>query len=115
SVRRIRRGESVSYNASWTAARDTVVATLRCGYADGLRRMLGTNGAAVLVRGQRRPMVGFVQMDMALVDTGTLEVQGGDIATIVGEDAKHRITRKERSEWSGEVTREFLAGVGRPL
>src|SRR5262249_3867520 len=115
SVRRIRRGESVSYNASWTAARDTVVATLRCGYADGLRRMLGTNGAAVLVRGQRRAMVGFVQMDMALVDTGTLEVQVGDIATIVGEDSKQRITLKEMSEWSGEVPHEFLAGLGQRL
>jgi alanine racemase len=113
SVRRIRRGESVSYDASWTAPRDTVVATLRCGYADGLRRMAGTaGGASVLLRGQRRPIVGFVQMDMALVETGTLEVQVGDIATIVGEDAKQRITVKEMAEWSGEVPHEFLTGLG---
>ena len=122
SMRRIRRGESVSYDASWTASRDTVVATLRCGYADGLRRMLGTagggggggggGGASVLLRGQRRPIVGFVQMDMALVETGTLEVQVGDIATIVGEDSKQRITLKEMAEWSGEVPHEFLTSLG---
>ena len=112
SVRRIRQGESVSYDASWVAPRDTVVATLRCGYADGLRRMLGTKGASVLLRGQRRPIVGFVQMDMALVETGTLEVQVGDIATIVGEDSKQRITLKEVAEWSGEVPHEFLTGLG---
>ena len=115
SVRRIRRGESVSYNASWTASHDTVIATLRCGYADGLRRLLGTSpppGASVLLRGQRRPIVGFVQMDMMLVETGTLEVQVGDIATIVGEDAKQRITLKEVSEWSGELLHEFLTGLG---
>jgi alanine racemase len=111
SVRRIRRGESVSYDASWTAQRDTVVATLRCGYADGLRRTLGGR-AMVLLRGQRRPIVGFVQMDMALVETGTLEVQVGDIATIVGEDAKERITMKELADWSGEVPHEFLTGLG---
>jgi alanine racemase len=115
SMRRIRRGESVSYNASWTAPHDTVIATLRCGYADGLRRMLGTTAggsASVLLRGQRRPIVGFVQMDMTLVETGTLEVQIGDIATIVGEDAKQRITLKEFSEWSGELLHEFLTGLG---
>ena len=117
SVRRIRRGESVSYNASWTASHDTVIATLRCGYADGLRRTLGSNGsgAAVLLRGQRRPIVGFVQMDMALVETGTLEVQVGDIATIVGEDAKQRITLKEFADWSGELQHEFLTGLGSRL
>ena len=114
SMRRLRRGESISYNASWIAPRDTVIATLRCGYADGLRRMLGTTGggASVLVRGQRRPIVGFVQMDMMLVETGTLEVQVGDIATIVGEDSKQRITLKEFSEWSGELPHEFLTGLG---
>lgn len=113
SMRRIRRGETVSYDGSWTAPRDTVVATLRCGYADGLRRMLGTTGGgSVLLRGQRRPIVGLVQMDMALVDTGTLEVQVGDIATILGEDAKQRITLKELAEWSGEVPHEFLTGLG---
>ena len=117
SMRRVGRGESVSYNASWTAPRDTVVATLRCGYADGLRRALGTSGrgACVLLRGQRRPIVGVVQMDMALVDTGTLEVQVGDIATFVGEDAKERITLTEFAEWSGELPHEFLTGLGQRL
>ena len=114
SVRRMRKGESASYNASWTAQRDTVIATLRCGYADGLRRTVATGGAgaAVLLRGQRCPIVGLVQMDMALVETGTLEVQVGDIATIVGEDAKQRITLKEIADWSGEVQHEFLTGLG---
>jgi alanine racemase len=116
SMRRVKRGESVSYNASWTAPHDTVVATLRCGYADGLRRTLagGTTagGASVLLRGQRRPIVGFVQMDMALVETGTLEVQVGDIATIVGADAKERITLTEFAQWGGELPHEFLTGLG---
>jgi alanine racemase len=117
SVRRMHKGDTASYNASWTAQRDTVIATLRCGYADGLRRMLasGGTGAAVLLRGQRCPIVGLVQMDMALVETGTLEVQVGDTATIVGADAKQRITLKEIAEWSGEVPHEFLTGLGSRL
>jgi alanine racemase len=115
SVRRMKKGETASYNASWTAQRDTVIATLRCGYADGLRRNAAAGGAAVLLRGQRCPIVGLVQMDMALVETGTLEVQVGDIATIVGADAKQRITLKELGDWSGQVPHEVLTGLGSRL
>ena len=115
SVRRMRKGDTASYNASWTAQRDTVIATLRCGYADGLRRMVASGGAAVLLRGQPCPIVGLVQMDMALVETGTLEVQVGDVATIVGADAKQRITLKEVADWSGAVQHEFLTGLGSRL
>ena len=56
--------------------------------------------------------VGLVQMDMALVETGTLEVQVGDVATIVGADANQRITLNEIAQWSGEVPHEFLTGLG---
>jgi len=111
----MRSGDTASYDASWTAQRDTVIATLRCGYADGLRRMLASGGAKVLLRGQRCPIVGLVQMDMALVETGTLEVQVGDVATIVGADAKQRITLNEIAQWSGEVPHEFLTGLGSRL
>ena len=113
SMRRVRKGESVSYNASWTAPRDTVIATLGIGYADGIRRNAGLGGTAqVLLRGKRCPIVGVVQMDMALVDTGTVEVQVGDVATLVGEEAKQRITLDEFAAWSGELPHELLVGLG---
>jgi len=113
SVRRLRQGDSVSYGASWKAPRDTVIATLGIGYADGIRRRVGVMGKAqVLLRGKRCPIVGLVQMDMTLVETGTIEVQVGDIATIVGEDAKQRITLDEFATWSDEVQHELLTGLG---
>jgi alanine racemase len=113
SVRRLGKGESVSYSASWKAPRDTVIATLGIGYADGIRRRVGVTGnAQVLLRGKRCPIVGFVQMDMTLVETGTIEVQVGDIATVVGEDAKQRITLDEFARWSDEVQHELLTGLG---
>ncbi|HWC74008.1 MAG TPA: alanine racemase [Gemmatimonadales bacterium] len=116
SMRRICKGESVSYNASWVAPRDTVVATLGIGYADGIRRDIGLGGKArVLLRGKRCPIVGVVQMDMALVETGTVEVQVGDIATLVGEEAKQRITLGEFAAWSGELAHEVLTGLGTRL
>lgn len=113
SVRRVRQGESVSYNASWVAPRDTVIATIGVGYADGIRRLLGTSGQAqVLIRGRRCPVVGLVTMDMTLVETGTLEVQVGDVATLVGTDAKQQITLEQFAAWSGALQREFLTGLG---
>jgi alanine racemase len=116
SVRRIRKGESVSYGASWVAPRDTVVATLGIGYADGVRRGAAASGKAqVLLRGKRCPIVGLVQMDMTLIDTGTLEVQVGDVATIVGEDAKEKISLEEFASWSGEISHELLTGLGSRL
>src|SRR5207244_12814935 len=56
SVRHVRAGESVSYGALWTAPRQTTVATLGIGYADGLRRSLGLSGrGAGMPRGRRWP------------------------------------------------------------
>ena len=116
SKRRVRKGESVSYDASWVAPRDTTVATLGIGYADGGRRGVGlAKQASVLLRGKRCPIVGVVQMDMALVATGTLEVQVGDVAAIVGADTTDRITLNEFATWSGELPHEFLTGLGNRL
>ncbi|HEX9611384.1 MAG TPA: alanine racemase [Gemmatimonadales bacterium] len=113
SVRRVRRGESVSYNASWTAPRDTTIATLGIGYADGLRRSLGSHGpAAVLIHGTRCPIVGLVTMDLTMVETGAAAVQVGDVATLVGTADGQTITLEEFAGWSGVLQRELLTGLG---
>jgi alanine racemase len=116
SVRRVRKGESVSYNATWVAPRDTVIATLGIGYADGLRRTVARDGRAhVLLRGTRCPIVGLVTMDLTLIETGTQDVQVGDVATIVGEQGPERISLEECAAWSGTLQHEFLAGLGARL
>ena len=116
SVRTVRRGETVSYNATWAAPRDTVVATLGIGYADGMRRALGLSGAAyVLLNGARCPVVGLVTMDYVMVETGGTAVAVGDVATLVGESRGGRITLEQFTAWSGELQREFLTGLGARL
>ena len=116
SVRTVRRGETVSYNATWTAPRDTTVATLGIGYADGLRRALGLGGEAyVLLRGTRCPVVGLVTMDYVMVETGGNAVEVGDVATLVGEADGGRIALDQFAAWSGELQREFLTGLGARL
>jgi len=116
SVRTVRRGETVSYHATWTAPRDTIVATLGIGYADGLRRALGLGGQAyVLLRGARCPVVGLVTMDYVMVETGGTAVEVGDVATLVGEADGGRIALDQFAAWSGELQREFLTGLGSRL
>jgi len=116
SVRRVRCGESVSYNASWTAPRDTTVATLGIGYADGLRRSLGLKGeATALLKATRCPIVGLVTMDLTMVDVGRTPVTVGDVATLVGDADDERNTLEQFAAWSGTLQREFLTGLGARL
>src|SRR5919108_2659231 len=113
SVRTLRRGESVSYNASWTAPRDTTVATLAIGYADGVRRSLGLRGeATVLLNGGRCPVVGLVTMDLTMVEVQHGRAAVGDIATLVGEADGLNNTLDQFAGWSGMITHELLAGLG---
>ena len=115
SVRSVQRGESVSYNASWTAPRDTTVATLAIGYADGLRRSLGLKGeATVLLNGARCRVVGLVTMDLTMVDVGDGRAAVGDVATLIGEADGGGLgnTLDQFAAWSGTLQHELLAGLG---
>src|SRR5256886_2523744 len=121
SVRHVRAGESVSYGALWTAPRQTTVATLGIGYADGLRRSLGLSGrGAVLLRGRRCPIIGAVTMDLCMVEVEELRVQVGDVATLIGaaeggergEGGGGAITLEEFAGWAGELQRAVLTSLG---
>jgi alanine racemase len=84
-VKHIKAGEGVSYGHIWTADRDTTLALMPIGYADGVFRALG-NRFEVLLGGRRRPCVGRVCMDQFVVDLGPdeTEVREGEIATLFG-------------------------------
>ncbi len=84
-VKSIRAGESVSYGHTWTAQRDTNLALLPIGYADGVFRALGGR-LDVLINGRRRPGVGRICMDQFVVDLGPgqPDVAEGDEAILFG-------------------------------
>jgi alanine racemase len=116
AVRRVRAGESVSYNASWIAPRDTTIATLGIGYADGVRRLLGRSGdARVLLGGRPVPIVGLVTMDLTLLDVGDGPATVGDVATLLGSADGGSITLRQVTAWSNAVPHEYLAGLGARL
>jgi alanine racemase len=115
SVRTVRAGDTVSYGAEWTATRDTTVATLGIGYADGVSRALQGKGSVIL-RGRSRPIVGRVTMDMTMVDAGAESgVAIGDVGTLIGAEDGEETTLDEFAARSGTISYEVLTRLGRRL
>ena len=93
-LRTIRDGETVSYGGSYRAEGDRRIATLGIGYGDGYRRAL-SNRAAVLVAGERVPVVGKVTMDMTMIDVTEVPCGVGDPVTLIGCQGEERIDVNE--------------------
>lgn len=87
-IKKVRPGESISYGRTWTAERETVIATLPIGYADGLVRRL-SGRARVLIGDRTYPIVGRVCMDQCMVDLGPqTDVRRWDSAILFGPDPR---------------------------
>lgn len=108
AVRQVRAGESVSYDATWVAERDAVIATVGAGYADGVPRSLSSVGIAEL-HDAKVPIVGRVTMDYTMLDVGDLPVQIGDVATCYGG----LVTLDEAATLAGTVSYELLTSLGK--
>ena len=87
ALRTVEAGERVSYGHRWRAPRRTRVATLPVGYADGLRRGL-SGRIRVRLGGHDLPQIGTVTMDQVMVDVGEVDVEVGQVATLLGDPAK---------------------------
>lgn len=112
-VKRIPAGTPVSYGRCYTAHRETVVATVAIGYADGYEREL-SNKARVLVRGQFAHVIGRVCMDQIMLDVTHIPgVSAGDLVTIVGWDGDHRLTFDEMAQLSGTIAYEKICLIGK--
>jgi len=109
-VRDVRAGDSVGYDASWRAPRDSRIATVSLGYADGYRRGLG-NKAHALVNGQPAPIVGFVTMDMTMLDVTGRSCAVADVATFIGRAGDAAITVQDVAEAGGMSPYEILTGL----
>jgi alanine racemase len=95
-VKSIRAGEGVSYGHTWIAERDTTIALMPIGYADGVFRSLGGR-LDVLINGRRRPGVGRICMDQFLVDLGPgqIDVAEGDEAILFGPGSRGEPTAQD--------------------
>lgn len=84
-IRKISAGESVGYGRSSICNKDTLIATVPIGYADGYRRILSNGKGAMVVNGVLAPVVGRVCMDMTMLDVTGLDVSEGDEVIIFGD------------------------------
>ena len=112
-VKSIRAGESVSYGHTWTAQRDTNLALLPIGYADGVFRSLGGR-LEVLINGRRRPGVGRICMDQFVVDLGPgqPDVAEGDEAILLGRAPRASPLRRNGPTCSAPSTTRWSPAPG---
>lgn len=112
-VQEVAAGERISYGLRHRFDRDTVVATLPIGYADGVFRRLGIEGQEVLIGGRRHPMVGVVTMDQVMVDVGPgADVRAGDEAVLLGRQGDEEVTPDEWAERAGTIAYEVVCALG---
>ena len=115
-VRNVPRGETIGYDAAWTAKRATRIAVVAVGYADGYLRAASASdeapGADAIVAGQRCPLAGRVSMDLLAIDITDLPdgaARRGDLATLIGDE----ITVDALASAAGTIGYEVLTSLGR--
>ena len=111
-VQHIDAGEGVSYGHRFIAERPTTIATVPVGYADGITRKLGVDGAPVLIGGQRRAIAGVVTMDQLMVDCGDDDVSVGDEVVLIGRQGSDEITADEWAARLDTIAYEVVCGIG---
>lgn len=84
-LRRVPKDETVGYSRKGVLTRDSVIAAIPIGYADGLSRHLGRGACYCLVNGQKAPYVGNICMDVAMIDVTDIPCSEGDSVEIFGE------------------------------
>ena len=105
-VKPVAAGETVSYGRTWTAPRDTWIATIPAGYGDGYSRLLSNRGR-VLIDGASYPIVGRVCMDQTMVDLGPEPLAAvGDEVVLIGRSGEEEITVAEIAELMGTIPYE---------
>jgi alanine racemase len=109
-LRTVGGGETVSYDATWTADGPRRIATVPVGYADGYRRSLSNRGEALL-RGQRVPVAGRVTMDMTMFDVTETDAALGDVVTLLGREGGEVITVGELAAAAELSPYEILTGL----
>ena len=85
-IRTINKGESVGYGRRFIASKETKIATIPIGYADGISRQLGNNVGYISIKNKKAPIIGSVCMDMLMVDVSEIDCKEGNEAIIFGKN-----------------------------
>lgn len=109
-TKRVGPGEGVSYGLRYRLQRESTIATIPVGYADGYSRLV-SGRAEVLIRGRRYPVAGNVTMDQVMVDCGDDPVEAGDEVVLIGRQAGEEISADDVAAWMGTISYEVLCAV----
>ncbi|RYY55013.1 MAG: bifunctional UDP-N-acetylmuramoyl-tripeptide:D-alanyl-D-alanine ligase/alanine racemase, partial [Chitinophagaceae bacterium] len=104
----LKAGDTVGYNRRGRIEHDTVIATVRIGYADGYSRRLGYGAGKMYINGHLAPVLGTVSMDMTMVDvTNIPQVKEGDDVIIFGKE----LPVQQVAAWAGTIPYEIMTGI----
>lgn len=107
-IKKVPAGDTIGYNRRGQLQKESVIATIRIGYADGYRRAFGNGVAHVWIHGYPAPVVGNVAMDMTMVDiTGIPDVRENDEVILFGET----LSVTKLAAWANTIPYEIMTGV----
>ena len=104
----IKKGESVSYNRKFIAGKETKIASIPAGYADGIKRSFGNGNNSVYINGKKVPIIGTVCMDTTMIDVTGINCKEGD-EVVIFDHQKHI---NELAEKNGTISYEILTSIG---
>ncbi|MBN2298860.1 MAG: alanine racemase [Deltaproteobacteria bacterium] len=108
-VKKIKKGSALSYGLTYQLKKDSNIATIPIGYADGYPRIL-SNSAHVLIRGKTYPVVGRICMDQSLIDLGEDLYPVGEEVLIFGKEI---ITAQSVASWGNTIPYEITCNMSR--
>lgn len=108
-ISNIKKGESIGYSRKHIAEKDTSIATIPVGYADGIPRLLSNSNGFVRVKKQKVPIVGNVCMDMMMIDLGDVPAKEGDVIIIFDSISG----LKDFANYSQTIPYEALTSISR--
>jgi alanine racemase len=108
-IKNIKKGDSVGYSRAFKASKNTRIATLPIGYADGLMRSLGNGGGRVFINGNYAPFISNICMDMSMIDISDCACEEGDEVIIFGEN----LPVEEFAKNMGTIPYEALTHISR--
>ena len=109
-IKKVNKGEAVSYGRIWKADEDTTIGVIPAGYADGFRRGL-SNNHSVRIRGKSYPLAGRICMDNTMIDLGSqTEVERWDDVTIFGPGF---LTAEDVAQKLNTISYEITCGISK--
>lgn len=111
-TRTLETAQDVGYGGLVHCEKNTRIAAVACGYADGYLRHISGHGAYGLLQGRKVPLLGRVTMDMLAFDITGTEAREGDSITLLGADGGERITIDQLAGWAGTIGYEVLTRLG---